>query len=185
MTLSRWLRDYLYIALGGNRKGPTRTQVNLMLTMLLGGLWHGASWNFVIWGGIHGLWLAIERSLLFRIPGWHSDHVGMRVLRWFVTFHIVCFAWIFFRAPDLASSMLVLRKLGLLFDAQGNFAALQMLALSLATFLALHVAGARYALQRRIGEGPLWLHSSATLACLLMLILLTPQYSAPFIYFQF
>ena len=185
MTLSRWLRDYLYIALGGNRKGPTRTQVNLMLTMLLGGLWHGASWNFVIWGGIHGLWLAIERSLLFRIPGWQSDHAGMRMLRWFVTFHLVCFAWIFFRTPDLASSLLVLDKLGQLSNASGSVAALQMLALALAGFLMLHVAGARYRLKHRIGEGPLWLHSSATLACLLMLILLTPQYSAPFIYFQF
>jgi alginate O-acetyltransferase complex protein AlgI len=185
MTLSRWLRDYLYIALGGNREGPTRTQVNLMLTMLLGGLWHGASWNFVIWGGIHGIWLAIERSLLFRIPGWQSDALPIRLLRWCLTFHVVCFAWIFFRAPDLASSMLVLRKLGQVFAAPHDFAALQMLALALASFLVLHVAGARYALKHRIGEGPLWLHGSATLACLLMLILLTPQYSAPFIYFQF
>ena len=185
MTLSRWLRDYLYIALGGNRNGPTRTQVNLMLTMLLGGLWHGASWNFVIWGGIHGLWLAIERSLLFRIPGWQSNALGMRVFRWFLTFHLVCFAWIFFRAPDLASSLLVLDKLGDLFDASAGLAALQMLALALAAFLLLHFAGARYRLKHRIGEGPLWLHSSATLACLLIMILFTPQFSAPFIYFQF
>ena len=61
MTLSRWLRDYLYISLGGNRKGEGRTLINLMLTMLLGGLWHGAAWNFVIWGALHGFYLAAER----------------------------------------------------------------------------------------------------------------------------
>ncbi len=185
MTLSRFLRDYLYLALGGNRRGPVRRYVNLFLTMLLGGLWHGAGWTFVIWGGIHGLWLAIERSLLFRIPGWQSSHFGMRALRWCVTFHLVCFAWIFFRAPDLASSLLVLDKLGHLFDPQASTAALQMLALALAGLLLAHVAGARYALKHRIGEGPAWLHAGATLACLLLLILLTPQHSAPFIYFQF
>jgi alginate O-acetyltransferase complex protein AlgI len=63
ISLSSWLRDYLYVPLGGNRKGERRTYVNLFLTMLLGGLWHGASWNFVIWGGIHGAWLALERGL--------------------------------------------------------------------------------------------------------------------------
>lgn len=97
MTLSRWLRDYLYIPLGGNRKGPGRTYVNLMVTMLLGGLWHGAAWNFVIWGGIHGSGLAAERR-------WHDQLnrvLGTRWLRWFVTFQVVCIAWIFFRAAGL------------------------------------------------------------------------------------
>ena len=87
MTLSRWLRDYLYISLGGNRKGPSRTLSNLMLTMLLGGLWHGASWNFVIWGGLHGLYLAIERVVHKRWPGWNTNTRGMRFLRIFITFH--------------------------------------------------------------------------------------------------
>src|SRR5690606_13656681 len=61
ISLSTWLRDYLYVPLGGNRRGPNRTYINLMLVMVLGGLWHGASWNFAIWGGIHGIWLAVER----------------------------------------------------------------------------------------------------------------------------
>ncbi|MCL4508736.1 MAG: MBOAT family protein [Chloroflexi bacterium] len=100
MTLSRWLRDYLYIGLGGNRKGRVRTYVNLMLTMLLGGLWHGAAWNFVLWGGMHGLGLAWERW-------WGNHHGGRRqrpkhpVLSWFVTFQFVCFAWILFRADTM------------------------------------------------------------------------------------
>ena len=185
MTLSRWLRDYLYIALGGNRRGPTRTQVNLMLTMLLGGLWHGASWNFVIWGAIHGLWLAIERSLLQRLPGFNAPFIGMRLFRWFLTFHVVCFAWIFFRAPDLTASVLVLSKLAALGDISAVWPQWSMLALALIGFGVLHGIGASLALKRRLGDAPLWLHASATLLCLLALVVFTPNHSAPFIYFQF
>jgi alginate O-acetyltransferase complex protein AlgI len=109
MTLSRWLRDYLYIPLGGNRGGRRRTYRNVMLTMLLGGLWHGAAWTFVLWGGIHGVGLAVERWARerfggFRVPAW---------VAWFVTFHVVCIAWVFFRAPDLATAFDVLGGLGL------------------------------------------------------------------------
>lgn len=97
MTLSRWLRDYLYIPLGGNRNGPTRTTVNLLLTMILGGLWHGASLNFAAWGLYHGIWLAVERQLGRRgiAAGWpRGVQVGM-------TFLIVCFGWILFRSDNL------------------------------------------------------------------------------------
>jgi alginate O-acetyltransferase complex protein AlgI len=101
LSLSNWLRDYLYIPLGGNRLGNHRTYVNLMMVMVLGGLWHGASWNFVIWGGIHGGMLAFERtqgkqSLYRNLPG---------PLKVAITFVIVCFAWVFFRAPDLPTAM--------------------------------------------------------------------------------
>jgi alginate O-acetyltransferase complex protein AlgI len=95
MTLSRYLRDFLYIPLGGNRKGPRRTMINLLLTMILGGLWHGAAWGFVLWGALHGAYLAIERLLTGRVPApptW---------LRWLIVFHLVVLAWIPFRAPDL------------------------------------------------------------------------------------
>ncbi len=109
MTLSRWLRDYLYIPLGGNRDGPRRTYRNLMITMLLGGLWHGASFTFVIWGGIHGGALSVERWARehyprFRMPTWAA---------WFVTFNVVCVAWVFFRAPNLDIAFQVLGGLGL------------------------------------------------------------------------
>jgi D-alanyl-lipoteichoic acid acyltransferase DltB (MBOAT superfamily) len=109
MTLSRWLRDYLYIPLGGNRHGRAKTYRNLMVTMLLGGLWHGAAWTFVLWGGIHGGALSAERWARerfagFRLPAWAA---------WFVTFHVVCVAWVFFRAPDLATAFDVLGGLGL------------------------------------------------------------------------
>jgi alginate O-acetyltransferase complex protein AlgI len=108
MTLSRWLRDYLYIPLGGNRHGSRRTYRNLMLTMLLGGLWHGAAWTFVIWGGIHGTALSVERWgrerwVGFRLPAW---------LAWLVTFHVVCLAWVFFRSPDLSTAFEMLGQIG-------------------------------------------------------------------------
>ncbi len=101
LSLSTWLRDYLYIPLGGNRSGPNRTYVNLLTVMVLGGLWHGASWNFVIWGTIHGVMLAFERlqgkdSFYRRLPG--AARVAM-------TFVIVLFSWVFFRAADLPSAL--------------------------------------------------------------------------------
>jgi alginate O-acetyltransferase complex protein AlgI len=109
MTLSRWLRDYLYIPLGGNRKGRAKAYRNVMITMLLGGLWHGAAWTFVLWGGIHGTALSAERFARerfagFRLPVW---------VAWLVTFHVVCIAWVFFRAPDLDTAFGVLGGLGL------------------------------------------------------------------------
>ena len=185
MTLSRWLRDYLYIALGGNRKGPTRTQVNLLLTMLLGGLWHGASWNFVIWGGIHGLWLVLERVVLFRIPNWQSRSPLMSILRWAITFHLVCLAWIFFRTPDLASSLLVLQKLGALSALSAGLGSWASLATLLAGFLLAHWLGDRLDLKQRIGDGSLRLHVGVTFLCLLLLIVFVPERTSPFIYFRF
>ena len=97
LSLSTWLRDYLYIPLGGNRKGSVRTYINLALVMLLGGLWHGASWNFLIWGGIHGGYLAFERaqgkeSIYHKLPA---------LLQIVITFFIVLIAWVFFRADTL------------------------------------------------------------------------------------
>ncbi|MEZ5333467.1 MAG: MBOAT family protein [Thermoanaerobaculia bacterium] len=100
-SLSTWLRDYLYIPLGGNRKGPRRTYVNLALVMLLGGLWHGASWNFVLWGGWHGLLLAGERAFGKR-PLYHRLPAPMRTA---ITFLLVTVAWVPFRSPDLGSTV--------------------------------------------------------------------------------
>ncbi|WP_420573931.1 MBOAT family O-acyltransferase [Kordia sp.] len=101
ISLSTWLRDYLYIPLGGNRNGNTRTYINLMIVMLLGGLWHGSSWNFVIWGAIHGTFLALERlankkAFYQKLP---------KIAGIIITFIIVVFAWVFFRATDLPSAM--------------------------------------------------------------------------------
>ena len=103
ISLSSWLRDYLYIPLGGNRKGVVRTYINLMLTMLLGGLWHGASWNFIVWGGLHGLALAFhkiwkEKTEKFFKPAGNS--FLLNAISVLITFHFVCFCWIFFKSAD-------------------------------------------------------------------------------------
>jgi alginate O-acetyltransferase complex protein AlgI len=105
MTLSEWLRDYLYIPLGGNRRGEGRTYLNLFVTMLLGGLWHGASWNFVLWGALHGCGLALQRFCSAR---------GLRVGPWVgtpATFLFVMLCWVPFRAPTLASAQVMLEAM--------------------------------------------------------------------------
>jgi D-alanyl-lipoteichoic acid acyltransferase DltB (MBOAT superfamily) len=110
ISLSTWLRDYLYIPLGGNRKGWFRTNVNLMVTMLLGGLWHGASWNFVLWGGLHGTLLVIERWLrrIGAMPERVSELPPLhRTIGVALTFVAVCFTWVFFRSESLDRSVLI------------------------------------------------------------------------------
>jgi alginate O-acetyltransferase complex protein AlgI len=100
ISLSTWLRDYLYLPLGGNRKGPVRTYINLLIVMLLGGLWHGASWNFVVWGGLHGSLLAFERIQGKTAPYWRLP-VPLRVA---ITFVVLLITWVFFRAADLPAA---------------------------------------------------------------------------------
>ena len=113
ISLSTWLRDYLYISLGGNRKGKLRQYLNLIITMFLGGLWHGASWNFVLWGMLHGVALAMHKfwmQLVGRPKGWQSRGFR-RVLGVLVTFHFVCFCWIFFRHSDFSGAVAMLRQI--------------------------------------------------------------------------
>jgi alginate O-acetyltransferase complex protein AlgI len=110
ISLSTWLRDYLYIPLGGNRNGEGRTYVNLLVVMLLGGFWHGASWNFLVWGALHGFGLAGER-LLGRSSLYAKAPRGLRVL---LTFLVVNLAWVFFRADDLPQAV---RYIATLFGA--------------------------------------------------------------------
>jgi alginate O-acetyltransferase complex protein AlgI len=110
ISLSSWLRDYLYVPLGGNRHGRLMTYRNLMLTMLLGGLWHGANWNFVIWGAFHGGILSIERLLglaKHRERGWTPGDVPRAIL----TFVLVCIGWVFFRAAGVHDAMLVIGRM--------------------------------------------------------------------------
>jgi D-alanyl-lipoteichoic acid acyltransferase DltB (MBOAT superfamily) len=111
ISLSQWLRDYLYISMGGNRKGKIRTYFNLMVTMLLGGLWHGASLKFIIWGGLHGIGLVINKiwDSIFR-NHMRSRWIG-RAIAVFLTFQFVNFCWIFFRAPDLESVRTMLKQI--------------------------------------------------------------------------
>ncbi|HYM35278.1 MAG TPA: MBOAT family O-acyltransferase [Steroidobacteraceae bacterium] len=114
MTLSAFLRDYLYIALGGNRHGPFRRYVNLGLTMLLGGLWHGANWTFVFWGGLHGLYLGINHAFRAMTERFHSALSTNRLfmlLSWLITFLAVVIAWVFFRAPTFGVARDILQAM--------------------------------------------------------------------------
>ncbi|MCK5168719.1 MAG: MBOAT family protein, partial [Bacteroidales bacterium] len=122
ISLSSWLRDYLYIPLGGNKKGKARMYVNIMITMLLGGLWHGASLRFVIWGGIHGvglvvhkLWVKMNLSLSKYYTTRSTKNVFYRFIPVFTTFHLVTFAWIFFRAETMDDAF------GMIKQITGNF----------------------------------------------------------------
>ncbi len=185
ISLSTWLRDYLYIPLGGNRRGQKRTYVNLMTVMLLGGLWHGASWNFVVWGGIHGGMLALERRL-------GSAHVLRRLPRALgvaSTFFVVCVAWVFFRAKTLGQSLAYLESM---FGLAATTPASDVVAGALYTpyhaalFL---VCGAvvwgmpnTWQLTERLSlPRALWAVATLTLATLVM----WTQTTNPFLYFQF
>ncbi len=120
ISLSSWLRDYLYISLGGNRKGRMRTYGNLLLTMLLGGLWHGAAVRFILWGALHGAALALHKLWLAAVPG--SKVLGCEMPWWrrlpgmLLTFHIVCFGWLLFRAESMQTVGLMLHQIFRAFD---------------------------------------------------------------------
>ncbi len=178
MTLSRFLRDFLYIPLGGNRKGRLRTYFNLMATMLLGGLWHGAAWTFVLWGAFHGTGLSLEHALggRLRAPGW---------LRWLVTFNLVVFGWILFRSQDLALFWTYVTRM---------FEPGSLTLLTFPAALALAVTIGLQLLPERISEGievraerlsPALL--GAALAALILFVGATvpSQGVPPFIYFRF
>jgi alginate O-acetyltransferase complex protein AlgI len=188
ISLSSWLRDYLYIPLGGNRKGPGRTYVNLMLTMLLGGLWHGASWTFVVWGGLHGAYLAAERFLQGRIGHlklW--DTVAARAALALLTYFLVNITWVFFRAQDFAVAARMLRSM-LLIDRGGDPVLSTWFVVSavvtVGVMLAIH-----WTMRHRdlhtvadrlppVAVGLLW-------GAMLFLIAITQGGSNAFIYFQF
>ena len=181
MTLSRWLRDYLYIPLGGNRKGRLMTYRNLMLTMLLGGLWHGAAWTFVIWGGLHGIYLAVERA-----TGWRPVTRTQQWIGRLVTFHLVCFAWIFFRADTFSTAWQVI---GRLFTAWGQGSPLVTTSVVLAILVGIVTQYVRPTavgdLVRGFGRLPVVAQAACVAVALTVINTLGPTGVAPFIYFRF
>jgi D-alanyl-lipoteichoic acid acyltransferase DltB (MBOAT superfamily) len=181
MTLSRWLRDYLYIPLGGSRKGTWITYRNLLLTFVLGGLWHGAAWTFVAWGALHGTGLAIERAL-----GWRPTSPAARWLGRIVTFNFVCFAWIFFRADSFSRVREIIERL---FTAWGQPSPLVTTSVVLAIVVGI---GAQYigpgvlrGLLRGFGRLPVPAQAVTVAVCLMLINTLGPEGVAPFIYFRF
>lgn len=113
ITLSRWLRDYLYVSLGGNRSGQARTIANLMITMVLGGLWHGAAWNFVIWGFLHGSWLAAHRMVKPWLPAPRSSpaRTAYAIASWAFSLTVVWVTWVFFRATTTDSALMMCARM--------------------------------------------------------------------------
>ncbi len=182
ISLSNWLRDYLYIPLGGNRSGPRRTYINLALTMLLGGLWHGAAWTFVAWGAYHGLALGLHRW-------WSRDRRGgqgwrlPRPLAWLATLLMAVVGWVLFRAPDFATAAAALRAMFL--GASGLRWLPPYLWLGLAVIVLGHgVKASRWG--RWLELPPRRLSTPVALFLLLWLVLLFyPRGITPFIYFQF
>jgi alginate O-acetyltransferase complex protein AlgI len=178
MSLSRWLRDYLYIPLGGNRHGRLTTYRNLMITMLLGGLWHGANWNFVIWGGYHGALLSLER-----IAG-RKEPVRFYPLRAPMTFALVTIGWVFFRATTLHDAFFVLQQM---FSWKPGTLAIPAWLVWLALIaLALALLEERNEWFEKIALGPAWAYGAACAVLLMGVELLGfTENAVPFVYFQF
>jgi alginate O-acetyltransferase complex protein AlgI len=118
ISLSTWLRDYVYIPLGGNRQGKVKRYVNLFATMLIGGLWHGANWNFILWGGMHGVALSVDKAREYVAKKLNIDISPriVKILGIIVTFNFVCFCWIFFRANSMSDAGAILRQIFTNFD---------------------------------------------------------------------
>ncbi|MHC0037561.1 MBOAT family O-acyltransferase [Pseudoneobacillus sp. C159] len=185
ISLSTWLREYLYISLGGNRKGRVRQYINLMIVMLLGGLWHGASWNFVVWGGLHGIGLAVHKIYMdyFRISNVKENKI-YQLGSWLVTFVFVCLAWVFFRSTDFAISMLMIEKMFYLSDPIGVQWYATSVFIIVPIIIISHLVGIK---QNRYLYFPLnrFLGLFILFFVLFGLLFLTAVHSSPFIYFQF
>ncbi len=190
ISLSTWLRDYLYIPLGGNRLGAARTAINLMIVMLLGGLWHGAAWTFVIWGGLHGLYLLIERAFrhVCGAAPWTKTRAAA-LLGWLVTFLGVCITWVFFRsAGDLPNAMKTLVSMAGVFGAAGDQVLtnreLYQVAGVTVVVLAVHGLMRNTSLEAVVARLPVWLLTVAW-AVMAAGVLLVQGEGSAFIYFQF
>ncbi len=189
ISLSSWLRDYLYISLGGNRKGKVRTYINLMITMLLGGLWHGPAWRFVIWGGLHGAALAIHKVFSEKV-GFRFTGRPVQIVSALITFHFVCFCWIFFRAANLETvwsmmSQIVSNFNGTVFTEFVSGYSLVFTLMIVGYVLHMIPDTVTDKVRSRMIELPLY----AKALCLVVVIILVIQTKSaevqPFIYFQF
>ncbi len=194
ISLSAWLKDYLYISLGGNRKGRFRTYVNLVVTMLLGGLWHGAALRFILWGGFHGVLLALHKFLMRLFPRMKVVGAdmkrGWRVAGIVVTFHLVCLGWIFFRARDVGTGVEILEQVFTNFDVSlipnivvGYW---EIFALMLAGYLA-HFTPQRVqeGVCGRVVRNPLVVNALLLALIIWAVMQVKSAEIQPFIYFQF
>ena len=194
ISLSSWLRDYLYISLGGNRKGKVRTYINLIITMVLGGLWHGAAVRFVLWGALHGVALALHKMWLAIVPWAKANGKDMnplsRVLGTILTFHIVCLGWLLFRAEDMQTVHLMLYQILHSF----NTSIIPQFVLGYKEVLALIVIG--YGMhfmpsaidgdmQRKVANASFWWQVALLVIVAWCVMQIKSSDIQPFIYFQF
>jgi alginate O-acetyltransferase complex protein AlgI len=188
ISLSTFLRDYLYIPLGGNQVRPLRAAINLVIVMFLGGLWHGAAWTFVVWGLLHGSYLVIERvvRVLFEKKPW-ADNFATRALAWLATYGAVCIAWVFFRASDFTVAS---RMLGGMFGRHAHGDAIlstrEILQVATVTIcvIAVHWTLRDSNIETAVTRVPRWVVTT-TWALMACAIILTQGNSNAFIYFQF
>ncbi|MBQ3892473.1 MAG: MBOAT family O-acyltransferase [Desulfovibrio sp.] len=182
ITLSSWLRDYVYIPLGGSRRG--NTYVNLMLTMILGGLWHGSAWTFVLWGGLHGAGLVAHR-VLSKFFKEISHGFLWRALSWMLTFHVVAALWVLFRADDISIVLAIFKQL-FAFSNAGSGCPLLAVASVAACFFIQCYGHACSSLFLRMIKPMHWLLQALVAGLLGMIIMaLGPEGTLPFIYFGF
>lgn len=189
ISLSSWLRDYVYIPLGGNRKGTVRTYINNFLTMLIGGLWHGAAWKFVFWGAMHGVGLAVHKAckpILEKLP--HNFFVTF--LSWLITFIYVSLLWVFFRASDFSDSILIIKNIFVDFNwgQLPQFAAARPVwCIMMASLVIFHFVPQRLA--DRVQSYFISVNWAVKLCVFLVAVQLVIEFMseevAPFIYFQF
>lgn len=182
ISLSSWLRDYLYIPLGGSRCAAWRCSLNLLITFLLGGLWHGAAWTFVVWGIFHGVYLTLERPFVKAMKGMHTV---IKVLSKVWLFHVVCFSWILFRAESWEGVTTLLKGL-FVWGNDIELWSLQALVVLLVGYgMQFLDAGRTAKLEYRLQRCPQWAQGLMAATLLVLILAMGPQGVAPFIYFQF
>ncbi|MDB5001159.1 MAG: hypothetical protein JWR76_2236 [Mucilaginibacter sp.] len=208
ITLSSWLRDYLYIPLGGNREGNFKTYINIMITMLIGGLWHGAHWTFVAWGGLHGLYLCAEKAMDYKrpkpspiigsapepvistasiIPELPVKKLNGDFLKALLTFLLICITWVFFRSASFADAWQLLRAM---FARQGatvpllTTIAIIKVGIVVSLMLIFHWIMRDTTVLKVAGKIPAW-GVGIIWSLMLVLIILSQESSKSFIYFQF
>ncbi len=184
ISLSSWLRDYLYIPLGGNRGPRWFVYRNIMITMLLGGLWHGAAWTFVIWGGLHGVALVVHREWTRLTEGVKWAAGVMRWLAWPITLYAVCVAWIFFRSQNLRTAETVLKQF-VLFRGHGDEHLHRSMFLVVAALLLIHWLHSRKWFAESWRRWPAPVFAAAYGCAFAVVLLFVPPHYTPFIYFQF
>ncbi len=186
ISLSTWFREYVYFPLGGSRRGLAVTCFNTMVVMLLSGLWHGAGWNFIIWGFLHGIAMVTQRLFRAVVPrpaDGSSSRLGA-ISSWALTFVWLCIAWVFFRSPDVQTAVAVLQKMAFQGDTGGIVWPATQAVTGISLVAAGHLVGRKYKLPERVAI-PSFAGAFVLTAIILAVLVFAPDTASPFIYVQF